>query len=187
MWTPHNRLALCYAAAMATSPIVSLLSGRPQDELEALKKKMQTERQKLADEAARLEVELQQVEDALARQARRQSSSKAASAGSTPVWQLVLDFLRQHQGPATPADVNAALRAQGYKGSDSAIYNSFKRLVDMHEILRMGDGIYEAPTPQPSDNGAVKEQPAEATNLGPGGQPGTTSGEPAGTPGTNRP
>jgi hypothetical protein len=125
------------------SPIVTLLSSRPSGELESLRKRMKSEREKLTEEIARIDIELRQVNDALARQTRRKPAKGARAAAAPPAWVRVLQVIESADGPVSPADAAAALQQSGYKGTKSAIYNAFKRLSDAGKIEKVGDGLYK--------------------------------------------
>lgn len=153
------------------SPIVTLLSNRPPEELEGLRAKMQAEKDKLAQEVARLDIELQQVEDAITRQSRRKASKGGSpSTGGVPAWQRVLTFIEESDQPVSPADTRAALSRAGYSGGKSAVYNAFTRLLQMDKIVKVGEGLYT--TAPPNGNGS---EPAAVGVLENGAHGGSSS------------
>jgi hypothetical protein len=120
-----------------TSLIVSLLSEQPTEELEAL-------RDKLDAEGARVAVERQQVDEALALQSRRASTSVRSTAGRpSGTRKRVLDVFARTAGPMSPAEVIAALEADGGSPSRGAVHNMIGRLVESGEVRRIGEGRYE--------------------------------------------
>lgn len=95
----------------------------------------------------RLRVELQQVEDALARQARRPARSQRSSgqmdgkAGNTR--QRIVAVLHDASEPMTPSEILAALKRDGPERSRGAVHNMLARLVDSGQIAKLGEGRYE--------------------------------------------
>lgn len=149
-----------------------MLAERPPHELQRLREKMSAERTKLTDEMARLDLELEQVDEALARQARRRGVTMQVRKGPT-TQDLVLALLRR-VGPTGPTDIFDALQADGFQGSISAVYNALRKLQDKGDVRKDDDSsLYEAA----SRNGSA---PAEAP-AGPSenGESGGTVHDPA--------
>jgi hypothetical protein len=118
------------------SLIVTLLAERPTEELEALRQKAHAER-------ARVEVELQQFEEALALKARRgprQTRTTAAKPGGTR--KRVLDAVASSPDPISPAQVIAKLREAGSSPSGGAIHNMLARLIEAGDVAKVADGQY---------------------------------------------
>jgi hypothetical protein len=122
------------------SQIVDLLAALPTEELETLRNKTKSTRD-------RADVELQQIEEALA----RRSPVASRALGSTR--KRVLAFIAQ-RGPARPADVHAGLREEGGAPSGGAIHNMLGRLVKEGDLERVGDGYYKVA----SRNGSGSEE-----------------------------
>lgn len=119
------------------SLIVSLLSERPTEELEALRDDLRRER-------ARVDVESRQVDEALALQARRTSKpirSTAARPGGTR--KRVLDVFVKAGHPMSPAEVIEALDAGGGSPSRGAVHNMIGRLVESGDLWRIAEGRYD--------------------------------------------
>ena len=124
------------ASMTATSMIISLLAERPEDELRKLQREIQ-------QELARLEVEAQQVEQALARKTRRspsRSTRRAPKAGGTR--KRLLDAVAAHDGPISPSEIIDALRQQGVTVSAGSIHNMIGRLTRGGELTRVAEGQY---------------------------------------------
>jgi hypothetical protein len=143
-----------------TQYVVSLLAERPEDELRAIHEKARAE-------VARLQVEIDQIEQALAKQAQQQarrsprpSRRKTASGGTR---ERVLEAVRGADDTISAAQIIAALRESGSSVTSGAIRNMVRRLVDDGEIVRIREGAYKLtsrngsdaePTSGPTENGA---------------------------------
>lgn len=145
---------------MTPSLIVELLAERPEADLKRL-------RDRYIAQKRRIDVEIEQVDEALAKQSRRRGSRTAARAngsyapGSTR--ELVLKALRE-RGASTPAEIRAGFEQEGR--SAKSVYNMLKTLMDKGEIVRVDDGVYELA----SDNGSHAGEPSSgATGVGSGG------------------
>lgn len=129
--------------------MVSLLSDRPPAELERLRSRLEAERVRIDREAARVAVELEQVQEAQARQARRSGARSARTASSAPTArERVLKILRASPSPLSPAQIREQMLEDGFGGSNSAIHNALRKLVDAQTISRLGEGLYEAASPR---------------------------------------
>ncbi|HEU4392552.1 MAG TPA: hypothetical protein VFR04_02820 [Solirubrobacterales bacterium] len=114
------------------SPITALLAQRSAEELEAM-------RDKASEVMETAKAELAWIEDALARKTQKHQR-RAARKGDTK--KRVLDYLAAATEPVGPAEVRDALNAAGAEIGGSTIYNTFKRLVDAGEIVRVDEGLY---------------------------------------------
>jgi hypothetical protein len=114
------------------SPITALLAQRSAEELEAMRDKASE-----VKEAAK--AELSWIEDALARKTQKHQR-RAARKGDTK--KRVIDYITAAAEPVGPAEVRDALNAAGAEIGGSTIYNTFKRLADAGEIVRVDDGLY---------------------------------------------
>jgi hypothetical protein len=141
--------------------IVSLLAQRPESELREI-------REKARAEVARLHVEIEQIEQALAKQAQHQARRSArpnrrkSTSGGTR--ERVLTVVgAATEDTTSPAQIVAAVRAQGVTVSSAAIRNMIRRLVDEGEIVRIREGAYKLT----SRNGsASQESDAERSENG---------------------
>jgi len=114
------------------SPITALLAQRSVEELEAM-------RDKASEVMEAAKAELSWIEDALARKTQKHQR-RAARKGDTK--KRVLDYIAAATEPVGPAEVRDALNAAGAEIGGSTIYNTFKRLADAGEIVRVDDGLY---------------------------------------------
>ena len=123
----------------------SLLAERPESELRKMLAGAQATRDRLEADIARVGVEVQLIEEALAKQTRRGSRSASRGTGSTRrgTRDLVLDaFAETVPGPSSPAQIVQAAHAQGATVTGGAIRNMIGRLVDEGLIDRVGEGEY---------------------------------------------
>lgn len=81
------------------------------------------------------------IEDALGRKAKKQQRRGIAKKGDTK--KRVLDYIAGSAEPVGPAEVRDALNATGAKIGKSTIYNTFRRLVESGEIIRIDEGLYK--------------------------------------------
>lgn len=108
--------------------------------------------------------ELSWIEDALARKTQKHQR-RAARKGDTK--KRVLDYLAAAAEPVGPAEVRDALNAAGADIGGSTIYNTFKRLVDAGEIVRVDEGLYKLA----ARNGHRADEIEEPTRLSSGAAP----------------
>jgi hypothetical protein len=149
--------------AVVSQYVVSLLAERPEHELQAI-------REKARAEVERLQVEIDQIDQALAKQqqaARRTPRRGRRSSASGGTRERVLGAVAAADGDTiSPAEIIAALRSEGSTVTSGAIRNMIRRLMDEGEIVRIREGAYKTT----SQNGS-----AEEPNLGPteneGGEP----------------
>ncbi len=117
--------------------VVSLLAERPEAELRKMLGRTQTELARLRGEVARAQVEVDQVEQALARQSRQTGPSRG---GETR--EQVLDAFRSAPDIARPAGIIDTLHAAGVTVKAGAIRNMIRRLVDEGMVEQLGGGQY---------------------------------------------
>ncbi len=136
--------------------VVLLLAERPEHELREIHAKARAE-------AAQLQVEIEQIEQALAWQAQQQARPPArpsrrngASGGTRD--RVVHAIGAADDDTISPAQIIAALRAGGSPVTAGAIRNMIRRLVDEGEVVRIREGAYKLT----SRNGSPREP-----NLGP--------------------
>lgn len=96
-------------------------------------------RDKASEVMEAAKAELSWIEDALARKTQKQQR-RASRKGDTK--KRVLDYIGDAAEPVGPAEVRDALNAAGAEIGGSTIYNTFKRLVDAGEIVRVDEGLY---------------------------------------------
>jgi hypothetical protein len=123
---------------MGTSLVVDLLAQRPEAELRAKREEAELTVQ-------RLQVEIQQLDEALARVARR--AGRTAQGGlKTDTRRRVLQIVGDHGGPVSPAEVIEQLHAQDLPTpKNGAIHNMIGRLARDGVLARVGDGLYDLP------------------------------------------
>lgn len=128
--------------------VISLLAERPEAELRKMLARAQQELARLRGEIAHSEVEVHQMEQALALQARREAGS-SAQRGETR--EQVLEAFRAASGVTSPAQIIEALRSEGATVGSGAIRNMIRRLVDDGAIERVSDGKYQLPSRNGTD------------------------------------
>jgi hypothetical protein len=155
---------------MSTSPIVSLLAARPNEELDGLRARTQAEITKLDEQRTRLQLELAQIEEAIARQGRQRGprgrprrvpaeTARKSSTGPT-ARQRVVSLLRETDVALSPSEIYSRLTDRGYAGSSSAIHNSLMKLARDGTVKR-DEGMYEIA----SQNGAGIDATAGPTET----------------------
>lgn len=87
-----------------------------------------------------LQAELVWIDRALASKKPKRRARRTSKRGDTK--KRVLDFIAASAEPVGPAQVRDGLNATGEEVGDSAIYNTFKRLREAGEIVRVDDGLY---------------------------------------------
>jgi Ferric uptake regulator family len=151
---------------MAHSLIVDLLAERPERDLRELREQAVAVRQ-------RVSVEIEQIDEALAKQGRKRPSRAArpspspspsrpspAPAGATR--QRILRIIRD-EGQTSPAEIVALSKQQGKPLGKSSVYNMLKALTDTGVIVRVSEGVYELA----SANGSSPSKPStDAPSVG---------------------
>ena len=141
--------------------VVSLLAQRPEHELREI-------HQKAHAEVERLKLEIELIEQAIAKQAQqaarrapRPSRRRASASGGTR--ERVLNAVGAGNGDTvSPAQIIAALRSDGSSVTAGAIRNMIRRLVDEGEVVRIREGVYKLA----SRNGSSAESNAGPTENG---------------------
>jgi hypothetical protein len=82
------------------------------------------------------------IEEALAEKKPKQKR-RMTRKGDTK--KRVLTFIAESPEPVGPAEVRDALNATGDPVGSSAIYNTFRRLQEAGEVVRVDEGLYELP------------------------------------------
>lgn len=147
---------------MSPSLVVTLLSERSAAELASI-------RDKTAADHARLTVELEQIDAAIALQTRAAKGQRFQS-GHRPTGKAsssrnrVLKIVAASPEPISPAQIRRAMGEQGGRVlSGGGLYTLIKRLTEEGELRKIADGQYTLP----SRNG---DAPTGATENG-SGQP----------------
>src|ERR1700750_1702276 len=116
-----------------TSLIVNVLSQRSSEELEAM-------RNKAEDSLSAIRSELTLIEKALATQKPQRRPRQPTNPGDTK--KRVLRYIANSAEPVSPAQVRDGLSATGGEVGKSTIYNTFRRLLDDGEIVKVEEGLY---------------------------------------------
>lgn len=123
-----------------SSLVVTLLAERPEDELRDLRKKAQME-------LARVQVEVEQIDEALARKRRgsgaRQGRRPRGTRSGNTVKLVENVFRSQPETEMSPSEVMGRLEDLGTPpSSTSAVYNAVRRLQERGTIMKVDDGLY---------------------------------------------
>lgn len=130
--------------------IISVLAQLPREELEKLRTRAETDYRRIG-------VELEQLDAALAQQARRDGRGLGRGPGGE-TRQLVLKAVASFSEPSTPAQVVDAVKASGALVSKGAVRNMVQRLTKEGDLERVADGLYRLAGPRPpTDYGAAAE------------------------------
>ncbi len=116
-----------------TSPIVTLLSQRSSEELDAM-------RAKAEESLSAVKAELTWIEKALATKKPKRIPRRPSKPGDTK--KRVLKYIKNSVEPVSPAQVRDGINATGGEVGKSTIYNTFRRLLDDGEIVKVEDGLY---------------------------------------------
>jgi hypothetical protein len=159
---------------MAGSPIVSMLSQRPAPELEGMRDKMQTDISRLQADIDRLHVEMGQIEDALALQARRDARKSRGTLHRDSAGARILAVLSEHAEPLAPAAIIAQLEQADDAPTRGTVHTTLGRLVTKGDVEKVGQGLYaiadrENSISEPTENG-TGEPPFTATRSQDGTQ-----------------
>lgn len=159
-------------ALMAHSSIVDLLAQRSEQELQQL-------REQAVAQQERLQVEIVQLDEALAKQNRKRASrpsSRGATGGTTR--ERVLRAISKLE-TASPSDIVVHSAKEGRPLPKGSVYNMLRTLLDKGDIERVSDGVYalsdgETATtqlPGPSANGSATAaaQVSPQVQYAPGG------------------
>ena len=133
MWESEGE-GMCFNEPMAeTSPIVTLLSQRSSEELDAM-------RNKAEESLAATQAELTWIEKALATKKPKRRPRRPSRPGDTK--KRVLKYIANSVEPVSPAQVRDGLNATGAEVGKSTIYNTVRRLLDDGEIVKVDEGLY---------------------------------------------
>lgn len=125
---------MCHNEAVAeTSPIVTLLSQRSSEELDAM-------RTKAEESLSAVKAELTWIEKALATKKPKRTPRRPSKPGDTK--KRVLKYIKNSVEPVSPAQVRDGINATGGEVGKSTIYNTFRRLLDDGEIVKVDEGLY---------------------------------------------
>lgn len=151
------------------STVVSLLARLDEAELRKMQSALEADGARVDAERARINVELDQVREALARRAR--PVAKGRNPGRRPArrpgetQQRILDAVARLPQPVSPAQVIANMEEHGVTGNRGTIHNAIGRLVKTGQLVRLGEGQYKLA----STNGSSPESSVKATSSGDGG------------------
>jgi hypothetical protein len=127
-----------------------MLMERSPKELERMRQKLQREQETLRTDLARVEVELEQVDEAITRVGRKRGSKQvqfhggaAVMSGGRTARDYVRDVLHAGHGPLTPQRIFELAHADGYTGSMSGIHNALPKLIEAGEARKVRDGVYD--------------------------------------------
>jgi len=124
---------------MPTSLVVDLLAQQPEEELLALRAEAERAVQ-------RLQVEIEQIDEALARVGRRRTARDSQGGPKTSTRRRVMDVIGEGGRAMSPAEVIEALNAQNLPTPKSgAIHNMIGRLAREGDLAKVGDGLYDLP------------------------------------------
>lgn len=129
-------------------------------------------RDSFRSDLARIQVELQQVEQALAKKARRggrtPTGDRSDGDGSRRLtrWQ-VFEVLQAQGRPMSPAEVKEALVAQGHTGLNTAqVRNHLTRLADKNKtVMRLSDLTYVVPSSNGTTPKNETDEPLSRADL----------------------
>jgi hypothetical protein len=110
--------------------VIDLLADQPEEALLAMREAVQKE-------LARLTVEAQQIEQALARQQR-----KHRGGGHRLSREQVLEIVGESSDPMSPTDVHERLQQLGIDASLNSVRNHLARLEKSGWLIRVDDGRF---------------------------------------------
>jgi hypothetical protein len=136
---------------MQSSLVVKLLSERSTVELEGLRDSLRTEH-------ARVTVELEQVEAAIAQQQRASKAQRfgprRGKTGGTR--ERILKIVGESAEPVGPAYIRDQMAAQGKAPKGGTIYSTVQRLARDGVLLKIADGKYTLPAQNGKDSGPTE-------------------------------
>ncbi len=121
------------------------------------------DREKKQAALARLTVEIEQVDAAIALQAREAKPPRTRSGrkqGNSR--KRVLDIVASSDGPVSPAQIKHAMAEHGKTLSGGGLYQLIKRLVEDGELHKIADGEYTLPARNGDDPSGPTENGASA-------------------------
>lgn len=121
--------------------LIDVIAALPEDELRRLRQKNQRDLVRARAEVARLEVQEQQFEMAIAKRERKKPGRPGVL---TP--ELVLDATRRTDSPMTASEVRDTLISEGLTVNVNAVRNHLNKLVKDGDLEKDEDGRFlEAP------------------------------------------
>ena len=122
---------------MPPRSLTDLLAEQPPEQLETM---LETARKELA----RLSLEVQLIEQALARHSRKNRGGRRTRAGGDRITRdQVFEAVEGAGEPVTPSDVVEALAARGLTATPNAVRNHLLRLVQQNQwLIRLDDGRF---------------------------------------------
>lgn len=155
---------MCYPRRMP-STVVALLARLDEAELRKMQSALEADGARVDGERARINVELEQIGEALARQSR--PAAKSRSAGRRPTrpgatQKRILDAVARLPQPVSPAEIIAEMEAHGAAGNRGTIHNAIGRLVKIGELDKVDVGQYQLA----SRNGSSGESHAGSSENG---------------------
>jgi hypothetical protein len=134
---------VCKIVCVAPRSVIDLLADQPEEALQTMMEAVQKE-------LARLTVEAQQIDQALARKGR-----KARGGGDRLTREQVFEVLLRAGSPKTPAEVHEQLVTEGLNASLNSVRNHLGRLADQNGWLaRLPEGRFVV-----SPSGAMQAAP----------------------------
>jgi len=148
------------------STIASFLARLDEAELRTMQSALEADGARVDAERARINVELEQIGEALARKSRPAPKSKSAGRrtprpGATQ--QRILDAVARLPQPMSPAEIISEMeKAHGTAGNRGTIHNAIGRLVKIGELNKLDVGQYQLA----SRNGSSAESDTEPAENG---------------------
>lgn len=148
------------------STVASFLARLDEAELRTMQSALEADGARVDAERARINVELEQIGEALARQSRPAAKSKG---GRRPTRQgatqkRILDAVARLPQPVSPAQIIAEMESHGPAGNRGTIHNAIGRLVKTGRLDKPGVGQYQLA----SRNGSTGESHAGPSENGTG-------------------
>lgn len=118
--------------------VIDLLAEQPGDELRRMRDVAKSELTRLQNEVARLTVEAQQLDAALAAQRRSEQPSRGSLTR-----EMVLEVAQTIEPPFSPADVVRSIAADlGIEATANTVRNHMSRLMESGQLVRAAEGYW---------------------------------------------
>lgn len=159
----------------STFSVVALLAERPEADLRKMQAGLDAERLRLERDLARIELESEQIADALARQARAAAKPRTRPSPTRPgaTQKRILDAVARLPQPVSPAEIIAEMESGGSPaGNKGTIHNAIARLVKVGKLNKLDVGQYQLA----SRNGSSGESHTGPTENEPTGPLSTATG-----------